>query len=672
MDTIVYLVDTPEKFHALLRALENKKYIGIDFEFTDLDVYASTLLLMSIAYAADHSYVLDFTKLPLDYLKQLKPILESPDVLKLTHYATIEYKQLYHNARIMMQNIHDTLVVEQMIFGGLNYQFDLKAVTERRLGITRDKTIRKEFTTWQEGETFTQEQIQYSGEDASSLISIYFDQMKDIDERGLQRIYDLEMAILAPTAIMEYTGIPVNKAMLQEMIEPFTRFANSAEKAFQDILIEHGAAEQLVFDRDGYKAINANSVSQVKEALVKLGIEIRNQQGKLSLDSKIVQRWDMLQAKKKGKRYKDWEVDYHTLLDDDEVADALDLYTVLDNKIVRAYVFMTGARKLISTFIIGLIDAVNPVTTRVHAGFKSYGAHRTGRYSSTNPNFQNLPNDKKLEVLGLGKYSIRQCIQASKGRKLIISDYSGVELVILAVLSGDKQLLDQILLEDIHTFVTHNVLGYKEITAENKKKKPYKLWRDAAKTLSYGIAYGTTGRNIAETLNIMLGSVGFKIDQRQGDELIEKWYTLFPKTYAYLESNANKAVRDLYVTDAWGRRRNWHKEILYSTDRSAKWKRLAAMREGKNMPVQGSSASMTKRAIQLLWDRLDMKKARLIICVHDELIVESVSSYIEDAKVIIKECMEQALAEVLPAVADMVGKYEGLSVSPVESQKYDK
>lgn len=382
---IVHYITTVEAYNEFVEELFSHKLIAIDYEFTSLDVYAATLLLMSIAYNAEESYVIDFTAIPIEELKKLKPILENPRIIKLAHNFTVEWKYTYHFSRIQICGIHDTMVAEQMILAGLNYRFGLKDVTERRLKIERDKEIRKEFIEWQIGQTFTQEQIEYSGADVTTLFEIYRQQMEEISARNLNRIYNLEMAIIAPTAMMEYQGIYINKSMLQGMIEPFTRFADSAEKAFQDVLIEHAVADELIFDRTGYRTINANSPTQVKEALTKLGIVITDKTGKPSLNSKAVQRWDMAQSRKSGKKHKDWEIDFHTLLDDDEVADALDLYTMIENKVVRSYMFMVGARKLVNTFVIGLLDAINPKTKRIHPSFRSYGAHRTGRYSSTGP-----------------------------------------------------------------------------------------------------------------------------------------------------------------------------------------------------------------------------------------------------------------------------------------------
>jgi DNA polymerase-1 len=665
-DIQVDVITDVKDIDKLVKVLSRASIIGVDTETTGLDPYTYHPLLISF-FVQHIAYVVDLTKTGIDCIKKFKPLLEDKNIKKVGHNLSFEWKFFYHTARIDMQNLHDVMISSRMIHAGLRLRHTLKDVVMRRFNIDLDKTIRKEFIGLDLSDVyFTEEQYSYSGMDAVYPVMCYELDMADIVKLELMRIYDLEMNIIAPTAMMEYTGVNINKPKLCEMIAPFERFVKSADKALQDLLIQAGAAEQIIFMPEGYTCINTASDDQMKEALLKLGIRIEAK-GKLSLNSKAVQRWDMLQRKKKRKTYKDFEVDYHMLIEDDEVADALIAYEGLDNPILRSFTFLQGARKLLSTYIYGLIDAINPVTKRIHPFFNSYGAEATGRYSSNGPNFQNLPNDEKLRILGLGAYSLRKCLEATKGRKLIISDYAGIELVILAANSGDKKLMDAILRGDVHTDVTINVLGYKDITKENKKKNPHKLWRDAAKTLSYGIAYGTTGRNIAETLNIKLASVGFKIDADEGDKLIEKWYKLFPDTEAYLSKTAAHAVKYGFVCDAWGRRRNWDQNWFVD-----KWKRLAAEREGKNSPIQGTSATMTKLAIRMLWERLDRKRARIIICVHDELVVEAIDSYVDEAMQIVKECMEEAIRQTLPIVAHDVGLYEGTSVSPSSSDRYDK
>ena len=634
--------------------------LGVDTETTSLDPYQARPLLVSLSIRApidgDDSFVFDMTKLPMSIFKE---VLENPHILKIGHNLTYDYKIFYHHG-ISMVSMHDTMIADRLIWAvGYKVGFSLADVSKRRLGITRDKSVREGFINRTES-FFSNEELQYAADDTTYLLPIYDQQMKEINEKGLTRVYHLEMAIIAPTAMMEYTGVYVNTEMLSTMVGPFSEYVRVADKVLQDLFISQGAADTIVFTKDGYSCVNTSSNDQLKAMLLKVGVDVP------SLNVKDVQRWELEQRKKKKKNTK-FDFNYSDFVDDEEIASAIDGYPGIENKYLRALGFLKGARILLSTFIHGILDAVNPKTGRVHPSFNSLGAMATGRYSSTRPNFQNVPTDKKLQLLGLGKYSIRNCIESPPGRKLLIADFASIELVILAALSNDKNLLDEILRGDVHTYVVREVLKYTDITPQNKKKEPHKYWRDAAKTLSYGIAYGTTGRNLAETLNVMLASQGYKITPQDGDDLIERWYSLFPTTAGYLNGNARKAVRDGYVVDAWGRRRNWDQNTFFD-----KWKRLAAEREGKNASIQSSSATMTKRAIQLFWEQVDRSKAAMIICVHDEIVVECDDDYVETCALLLKTTMEQSIAEVLPNVAHEVGKYEGTSVEPKVSSRYDK
>lgn len=658
---ITKYITTLEGFYELYYTVFSAQHIGFDTEGT-----MDQLLLMQFCIK-DTSFVLDMTKLDHEEVfSKLQYVLESPEFIKVGHNLVYDWRMVRQHGRLQMQGMHDTMTTERMIHAGIrptvmakNKPFSLQSVIKRRLGITVDKEIREDFINWTESSFFTNEHIEYSARDAYYPLLIMEQQLQELQDRGLDtKIYPLEMSILEPTAMMEHTGVPIVKETLENLVEPFTRFVKIAEKALQDLFIAAGVCDHIVFTKDGYTAINFSSPKQVKEALHAVGVDVE------STDAKIMQRWEMLHRKKKSK---DWFIEYHTIIDDDQVADALDEYKKFENPYLRSLAFYKGASILLNTFILGMLHSINPKTNRIHPYFNSYGADRTGRYSSNGPNFQNLPNDDKLAILGLKNLSIREAIESALGRKLVIADYAGIELVILAALSSDTKLMDAIFIGDVHTMVTREVLKYTLITKENKALQPHKKWRDAAKTMSYAIAYGTTGRNLSETLNIRLSSEGFRCTPKEADQLIQDWYKLFPDTAAYLESNARKAVVDGYVTDTWGRRRNWDRSTFID-----KWKRLAAGREGMNMPIQGTSATMTKRAIRLIWERLNQNKARMIITVHDEIVTESIDSYTEEAVRIIKESMEQAIRETLPSVADVVGKYEGTSVFPKISQKYDK
>jgi DNA polymerase I-like protein with 3'-5' exonuclease and polymerase domains len=151
------------------------------------------------------------------------------------------------------------------------------------------------------------------------------------------------------------------------------------------------------------------------------------------------------------------------------------------------------------------------------------------------------------------------------GRAFIISDYSGIELSILAAMSNDAQLTYQIIEGDIHSFVANSLIGDKieqvlgeRLTKKNRKIGNHKVVRDLFKKVSYGIIYGSTGYNLYRTLYFDLLAIGITITQQECDVWVERWkHELFPGTGVVLATNSNYAVTRYYTESVLGRKRYW-------------------------------------------------------------------------------------------------------------------
>ena len=220
-------------------------------------------------------------------------------------------------------------------------------------------------------------------------------------------------------------------------------------------------------------------------------------------------------------------------------------------------------------------------------------------------------------MLGLQAYDIRSMFISAPGRSFIICDYSGIELVILAAMSGDAALKSQILGGDIHTYVANALYG-EEIKAalgdyineENKgdKKRPFKTIRDEFKRVSYGIIYGSTGWNLYRTCGNTFATYGMHITREECDRWVEAWaHELFPDTGKLLDRNAEQAITRRYTASVLGRRRQWPIDV-----RSSNRSMFAAMREGKNQPIQATSADITKLAMLRVQQHIDLGRARIV------------------------------------------------------------
>lgn len=632
----------------------NKKHewITFDLETTSLVERKGVILLLAVTTPED-SFVVDFTKIDIKEAFRLENLFQSDKVIN--HNITFDIRWWYTHTKIFIPNPVCTMINEyilaagKFLFGVKNY-YSLESVARRRLDKQLSKETRQEFINYS-GSLSDQAYI-YAQEDTLCIKPIYDLQMEEIKREGLEQTYELECSILNATAFMEMTGVLVDRDQLRSFIDPLQRYIKKCSRMLQDIFIESGYANEIYIGSDEYLCFNPGSRDQKIAALHSVGIHVP------SLSTKDLIKWDYKNRKK------ELLVDYYSLIEkeDEDIAEALDQYGGYVNKYLRALSFLTGAQKLLNSYVIGLDEKIDE-NGRWYPWFKQCGASATGRYSS---NAQQIPKNDKLKRLNLN-FSIRECFIASKGRKLIIADYPAIELVILAQRSGDKKLQYEISQGDIHLLVTREVMGHfipqaKDITEENKGSGIYKLMRDFSKILSYGIGYGVTGSSLAEQATEKLGGMNVKITTEQGDQMVHMWKELFKDAGKYLRDTANNAVTKGYTTSIFGRKRYFDLEEI----RKNKWKKLAAEREGCNQSIQSTSADMTKLATQLIFNGLDKSKARVILTIHDELVVEAVNSYAGKAAELVKECMEKAACILLPDLGSLV------IVKPAISERYDK
>ncbi|MCI1936007.1 MAG: DNA polymerase I [Bifidobacteriaceae bacterium] len=271
-----------------------------------------------------------------------------------------------------------------------------------------------------------------------------------------------------------------------------------------------------------------------------------------------------------------------------------------------------------------LIEAVNVHDGRIHTTFEQTIA-ATGRLSSTNPNLQNIPN-RNIE----GR-EIRSVFVPGEGfTNLLSSDYSQVELRIMAHLSGDEALIHAFQTgADFHKYVASLVyqVPVEEITSDQ---------RSHIKAMSYGLAYGLSTYGLAQQL---------KISPAEADILREKYFSTFGKVHDYLESLVSEAKKKGYTETMFGRRRYF--PALRSTSRTA---RSAAERAALNAPIQGSAADIMKIAMVKAGQALDEAgvKSRIILQIHDELVVEIAAGEEEQVTELVKNAMEHAVSLDVP------------------------
>lgn len=288
--------------------------------------------------------------------------------------------------------------------------------------------------------------------------------------------------------------------------------------------------------------------------------------------------------------------------------------------------------KLKATYVDGMLPLINGETKRIHANFKQT-VTATGRISCTDPNLQNIPIRTEL-----GR-ELRKIFIAPEGCSLIDADYSQIELRVLAHISGDETMIEAFKNgEDIHAITASQVFGVplEEVT---------KQMRSEAKAVNFGIVYGISDFGLASNIGI---------NRKKAKIYIEKYFEKYPNIKKYMDSEKEKCKELGYVETLWGRRR-YVPEIKSNNFNVRQFGERVAM----NAPIQGTAADIIKIAMVNVFDELKKNnlKSKLILQVHDELVIEAPDDEVETAKEILVNCMENVIKLKLPLKAEaQVGK----------------
>jgi len=307
---------------------------------------------------------------------------------------------------------------------------------------------------------------------------------------------------------------------------------------------------------------------------------------------------------------------------DSEVLEALeDKHEIVP--LVIEYRFLS---KLKSTFLDGLVALVR--NGRVHTKFNQ-NVTATGRISSTEPNLQNIPVRSEL-----GR-EIRRAFTASEGNLLVGADYSQIELRLLAHMSDDDGLIAAFNSgADVHTSTAAEVFGVavSDVTREQ---------RSAAKAVNFGIVYGISDFGLAKNIGVT---------RKEAGEFIRKYLERYPGVQNYMHTGVEKGKTHGYVSTLMGRRRELP-EITSSNFNTRSFGERVAM----NMPIQGTAADIIKVAMVRVHRALQENglKAKLVLQIHDELIIDTPMDEVEQVKALLADCMQNVMELKVPLTADV-------------------
>ena len=372
----------------------------------------------------------------------------------------------------------------------------------------------------------------------------------------------------------------------------------------------------MLVDRDGIDQFGVKLRSELEQVLTRIHMETGSASFNPNSTKQLGEMLFVTMGLPHGKKtHRGWSTDAETL-------EALRDYPLVEDILqYRAY------QKLNSTYVEGLLKVIGE-DGRIHTTFNQTEA-RTGRLSSDNPNLQNIPIRTELGS------QLRAYFIAKPGCVLVDADYSQIELRILAHVTGDEHMQQAFRSgQDIHRSTAARIYGIPQGEVTPRV-------RSGAKAINFGIMYGKGAYSLSKDIGVTV---------KEADAFLKNYLAAFPSVSSYMDKTIADARANGYVSTLFGRRR-----ALPELNSNSHNIRASGERMARNTPIQGTAADVIKLAMVRVWKRLRDEKmeSRLILTVHDELIVEAPEAEAEKAAQILREEMEGCVHYAVPLSTDV-------------------
>jgi len=602
------IIDTPAKLTELVNQLKTHTDptlpVAWDTETTDLEPRDAQLVGIGCCWGAEPDAL---AYIPIGHitgsnlaqsivLEALRPILESADYPKALQNAKFDRLILRCQGIELAGVVFDSLLASYILNPDSSH--NLSELAKRYLGLNPKSYL----DLVPKGKTIADLDIptvaEYCGMDVYATFGLVPKLRAELEKvPALHKLLlEVEQPLEPVLAKMEHTGIRIDQAHLQQLSKQMAQdLAAIEERAY-------AAAEEK---------FNLGSPKKLSELLF----------DKFNLDRK--------KSRKIQTGYSTDAATLEKLQGDHPLVDAILEYRTL--------------AKLKSTYVDALPLLVRPDTHRVHTDFNQ-AATTTGRLSSSNPNLQNIP------IRTAFSRRIRQAFVPEPGWLMVAADYSQIELRILAHLTQEPVLVEAYRGDDdVHT-VTARLLFDKETVTPDERR--------LGKTINFGVIYGMGAQRFARETGVKAADA--KV-------FIERFNDRYPKVFAYLQRMEQEAIAQGYVETILGRRRYFSftsdrlrallnrkpEEINLDQLRGLTAYDAGLLRAAANAPIQGSSADIIKIAMVRLHEVLQNYQARLLLQVHDELVLEVPPSEWEELQPQIRSTMESALQLSVPLKVDV-------------------
>ncbi len=580
------LIEGEEKLEELNRKLCTQSTVSFDTETTGTDPLLAELVGMSFAFTEGEAFYIPISSKREEAQRQVnffKSFLENESIEKVGQNLKYDILELRNYGIEVKGKLFDTMIAHYLLNPELRHGMDYMAET-----LLKYKTVHIDELIGPKGKNQLNMRdidpkivCDYAAEDADITLKLKNVLEKKIHETKLDMLlYEIECPLTYVLADMEWTGVRLDLKALEELSKQLNEELSA---------IEHEIVQMAGID------FNVNSPKQIGEIL-----------------------FDRMKIVEKPKKTKTGQ--YST--NEEELEKLRGKHPIID-KILE----QRGIKKLLSTYIDAFPQLINPRTGKIHTSFNQTVA-ATGRLSSTNPNLQNIPvRDER------GK-EMRKVFIPDEGCVFASSDYSQIELRIMAHLSGDKNMVEAFMHDqDIHAATASKIfhVPIEEVTSDMRRK---------AKTANFGIIYGITPFGLSERLSI---------SRSEAKQLIDEYFETFPDIKRYMDESIATARAKGYVETIFGRKR--YLPDINSQNANV---RGFAERNAINAPIQGSAADIIKVAMIKIHDRFakEKLKSKMILQVHDELDFNVAEEELDAVRKIVIEEMEHACKLTVPLKTD--------------------
>lgn len=621
MENIV-IIDNNARLGEFVSDLAKVTIVSLDIETSELNTWTSKLLLIQMK-VGEKIFIVDCTNSTPNLIKYIISMLKDSNKLLIGHNIKFDIKKLFYETNEMLTNVFDTMLAEVLLTQGIGSKFpSLADIVLKYCDIELDKSEREKFFGATE---VTQAMIFYGAKDVLYLEQLYYIQTDLLSLCGQDKVADLEMKLIAPVADMEMAGVPIDS-------EAWIIFSNQAKEKYK---INEKNVKELIFN---YLIENkAVTYENCAELFDKLYVPIKTKKHRALLQE--ITELDYI---------KEHFIDNFNVGSHVQMKSALHLLGIdvrdtnektlknyLYNDVVKNLLLFREFGKKVSTYGEKFLENINQVTSRIHAEFNQLTTD-TGRFSSSNPNMQNIPKNDKDNA-----WFYRSCFKAPPGKKFITADFSQQELRILGAISGEPRMINAYANgQDLHALtasIIYNV-PIEEVTKEQ---------RSIGKSLNFATVYGTTAKGL---------SYNFNIRPAEAERLLANFWKGYPVFAKFVERAHAEINKRLYSITPLGRIRYFEKKDLYQDGEILK-EIAKRQREGFNHIAQGGGADVTKiSCVNYYYSNPYGRGLILILAIHDELVFEVDENIALEAKEFVKKCMieaEQPFLGSIPAEVDV-------------------